>query len=180
MNYWMWQIWSPEHGKNYNYTKNQQIYVLAQSIRSKEAELLLNNGDIIFIYETKTGPIEEKYPKLFCWDDIPVKGNDKLVNFLKNTFNIDFMKFPKIAKINEIDTIILSDGEKSITLKLNLLVRPQIKNEQEASLTIGDGRTAKCWASNEDGKIVLYDFYHSEPSRGGWTTRYIRISLCRF
>lgn len=158
----MWQIWAPEYGKNHNYTKNQEIKIEGQSKRDKQAHLLLNNDDIIFIYETKTGPKPKTYDVLFHWDDADEPGivNDKLYVFLEKYFT----KKPAIIKTKDKNIIILSDGDKFIPLMLNMSERQSNKKYVEASLTIGDGRTFKCWAENEDNKIVLYD-YERLPSR---------------
>ncbi|VVB87514.1 Uncharacterised protein [uncultured archaeon] len=166
MNFRMWQIWPPEYGDSNNYTTNQEISVLEQSKRSKQAQNLLNNGDLIFIYETKTAPKYKKYPVYFCWDDVDVLGtsNNELYNFLNKYYNINFTKKPKIRKINEKNTIILSDGEKKIILGLNVPHRPPNGKYVEATLII-DERPIKCWADTEDNKLILYDHQYEMRNR---------------
>lgn len=166
MKFRMWQIWPPEYGDSNDYTKDKEISVWEQSKRSKQAQNLLNNGDIIFIYETKTGPKYKKYPVYFCWDDVDVLGtaNNELYDFLNKYYNINFTRKPKIRKINEKNTIILSDGEKKIILRLNMPQRPPNGKYVEATLIIGE-RPIKCWADTEDNKVILHDYQYEMRNR---------------
>jgi hypothetical protein len=175
MNYWMWQTWPNCVDDNENDVKiNQKFSIWAQSKRTKGEENFLDKGDIILFYETKTQPTRKEWEVFFSWDDVDIPGinNYELYGFLNNYFNINFMRKPDIRKIKEKSVIILSDGEKTITLKLNLLARPPPTKEVTTSLTIDNARTIKCWATNEDNKITLYKIEPLPPrvskkGRGG-------------
>jgi hypothetical protein len=159
MNYWMWQTWPDDVGDDYHNVKiNQKYSIVAQSKRTKGEENFLNKGDIIFFYETKTKPTSIDWEVFFSWDDVDIPGinNYEFYVFLDKYFNINFTKKPDIRKINEKNVIILSDGGKTITIKLNLLARPPLKKEVQTSLTINGVKTINCWATNEDNKITLY------------------------
>lgn len=173
MNYWMWQTWPENVGDDDNNVKiNEKYSIVAQSKRTKGDEKFFNKGDIIFFYETKTKPARLAWEFFFTWDDVPGIANDELRSFLIKYFNINFTKKPDIKKINEKNIIILSDGRKTISLKLNLLARPPPTKEVKTSLTIDGVRTIDCWASNEDNKITLYKIEPlpkqvSKKGRGG-------------
>lgn len=70
---------------------------------------------------------------LFRWDKIPVRDNWKLIKFLKQNYNIDWVKTAKIKKINGGKTIKLFTEINSLSLILN--------DENTVSLKIDDGRT---------------------------------------
>lgn len=171
MNSRMWQIWAPDYSNSNDYTKNQKIFVWEQSKRSKQAQHLLNNGDLIFIYETKTGPEHLDYELYFCWDDVSGIANDELCNFLNKYFDVNFTGEILIKKINETNTIILSDGNISIPLILYMPHRPPNGKYVEATLIIGE-IPIKCWAEIENNKLKLYHYYsfnkgERKEGRGG-------------
>jgi len=56
---------------------------------------------------------------LFRWGNIPGKDNGKLIEFLTRKFGIDWVKTPNVDKIDEGRTIRLTDGNNSLSLKLN-------------------------------------------------------------
>ncbi len=153
----MWQVWPPEKddANQHHYTKNQPIKFWAQSKRSNEAEFLLNNKDLVFIYETKTGPEHLDYDWYFSWDDVSLAD---LQIFLNKYYNINFAKKPELRRIKEKNIIIISDGETKISLMLNMPTRPHNGKNVEATLTIGERRPIKCWAENENDKLELYHY----------------------
>src|SRR3990172_6257052 len=75
-------------------------------------------------------PLEYKSEYLFDWDNIPGNDSDRLIEFLKKNYNVEWVSAENINKTN--DTIEISNGTKSLSLKL--------VNER-VYLTINDGRT---------------------------------------
>jgi hypothetical protein len=139
MKYWLNTIWPPLNGENHYFTN-----ISAQD-RSKKAVELLGQDDLVFFYETKTGP-NDKYPWLFCWDD-----GDGLLNYLKTNFHISFSKSPSIEK----DTITLSNGRTTIRVGLNLGKKIREK-EYEAILNINDEKTINVYMDIENGERNIY------------------------
>jgi|GEM_PF-484527 len=102
------------------------------------------------INETK----EKTY--VFIWDEIPGKDNEKLIDFLKKNFKIDWVTNAKIEKFDDDKTIKISTGKNSLSLKLN-------DKKTEVILEIDDVKTTnklKAKKGNDGLKI-------SENKRGG-------------
>ncbi len=80
-------------------------------------------------------PVETaKIDYLFSWDEIPGNDSGKLIDFLRQNYDIDWVKIAKIEKIDYGKTIKISTGKNSLSLRLN--------NEKNGvRLTIDDGRT---------------------------------------
>lgn len=94
-----------------------------------------------------SSPSESLY--LFSWDNIPGNDNVRLIEFLKQNFNIDWIESAKIEKFNDIRTISVTTEKNSLSLILN--------NEKTiANLKIDDGRTDKFIAKMENGKLNIY------------------------
>jgi len=65
------------------------------------------------------GVLKEEY--LFSWDDIPENDNLKLIEFLMQNFDIDWVKAAKIEKIDNDKTIRVSTEKNLLLLKLRFL-----------------------------------------------------------
>jgi hypothetical protein len=87
---------------------------------------------------------------LFSWDHIPGNDNEKLINFLKDRFGINWAETANIEKIDNDKTISLNLESKFIFLKLN-------DDQTKASLIIDDVRTEEFVAKMENGKLKIYD-----------------------
>lgn len=61
--------------------------------------------------------IEEKY--LFSWDEIPGKDSDKLIEYLTGFDESKWIRHAKIEKVDNGNTIKISDEKNSLLLKLN-------------------------------------------------------------
>jgi hypothetical protein len=59
----------------------------------------------------------ERY--LFSWNEIPGPDSSRLIEFLKQDLGIDWAKEEHIKKDEKSGTLTISDGKKSISLKLN-------------------------------------------------------------
>lgn len=91
----------------------------------------------------------EMVPYLFSWDKIPGKDCVRLIDFLKQKFDIDWVKTGKIEKINENKTIKVSNEKKYILLKL--------KDEKtKLKIEINDGKTYEFIAKTENDKLNIY------------------------
>jgi len=86
---------------------------------------------------------------LFCWDNIPGNDNGRLIDFLKQNYDIDWVETAKIEKIDDDKTIILSAEKNSLYLKLN-------DEKTNVSLKFDDVRTGEFTAKMENGKLNIY------------------------
>lgn len=150
MRYWLNTIWPPSNVNGHDYED-----ISAQD-RSKKAVERLEPDDLVFLYETKTGP-NNKYPWLFCWDD-----GCGLLNFLKTKFYINFSKSPSIRI--EKDTITLSNGRKSIRVGLKLMKKIREK-ECKAILNISDEKPINVYLNIENGKRNIYSESTNKKTR---------------
>jgi len=87
---------------------------------------------------------------LFNWDEISERHNGKLMEFLKENYNLDWVDSAKIEKIDDGRTIRISTEIKFLSLKLN-------DEKTMVNLIIDDGRTDEFIAKTESGKLNIYD-----------------------
>lgn len=90
--------------------------------------------------------IEEKY--LFSWDEIPGKDSDKLIEYLTGFDESKWIRHAKIEKVDNGNTIKISDEKNSLLLKLN----------NEKTNLKSDGKMI--WefiVKTEGGKLNIYD-----------------------
>ncbi|MFZ3165987.1 MAG: hypothetical protein WA130_00115 [Candidatus Methanoperedens sp.] len=88
-------------------------------------------------------------PYLFSWDKIPGNDSEQLIDFLKNKFIIDWVKPVKIEKIDDDQTIIMTDETNSLSLTLNY-------DKTIVDIKISDGRTDKFYVKTENGELNIY------------------------
>jgi len=115
---------------------------------------LANSRALIEIGYKNDGGI--KYPALkdflhiFSWGEIPGNDSKRLIEFLVQKFDIDWVKTAKIEKIENGKIIRLIDENNFILLKLNT-------DETNVKLEINDGRTYKLIVKKENNKLNIYD-----------------------
>jgi len=86
---------------------------------------------------------------MFSWDEIPGKGEERLIGFLAKKLDIDWVKTAKIERIDNGKTIKVSDEKSSLSLKLNDKIT-------EVILEIDDLRRDEFMAKMENGKLNIY------------------------
>ena len=92
-----------------------------------------------------------EYPMyLFSWGNIPESENEKLIDFLKQNFDIDWVRTAKIEKIEDGQIIKVSFENNSLFLRLN-------DEKTKVHLKIADGRTAEFIVKTENDKLNIYD-----------------------
>lgn len=87
------------------------------------------------------------HPYLFSWNKISGNNDRRFIEFLKQNYSIDWVKKPKIEKIDEM-TIKVSNGKNSLLLKL-------IDGEKKVSLEIDGGGTDE-FIVIENGERSIY------------------------
>ena len=87
---------------------------------------------------------------LFSWDEIPGNDDERIIEFLKDELKIEWAKTENISKIDDGKTIIVSNKEKSLSLKLN-------DEKTKVNLKIDDGRVHEFTVKTENGKLNIYD-----------------------
>ncbi len=87
---------------------------------------------------------------LFNWDDIPGNDSGKLIDFLKQSYSVDWIKAENIEKSDDGNTIRASAGNNSLSLSLN-------DEKTNVNLEIDDGRTDKFIVKTENGELNIYD-----------------------
>ena len=125
------------NGNNVDPLKASPVMVhLAECLRElisknegAEKPTLILNGDILELalseYNT-SAMIFERFMELimpkwhvFGWKKIPGKDKEKFIKFLAQNFDIDWAKDAEIEKSNNDNAINLSNGENSLSLKLD-------------------------------------------------------------
>ena len=122
----------------------------AASVKVKEVKLF-EIGDIIEITDDRVEFADRKYylSYLFSWDDITGNDKEKLKEFLKQKFGVNWVTTAQIVPIDNGKTIMVSFEENYLSLKLN-------DEQTEVNLEIDDGRTDKFVAKNENSKLNIY------------------------
>jgi len=86
---------------------------------------------------------------LFSWDEISGNDDERIIEILKDKLKIEWAKTENISKIDDGKTIIVSNKEKSLSLKLN-------DEETKVNLKIDDGRVDEFTVKAENGKLKIY------------------------
>ena len=122
----------------------------AASVKVKEVKLF-EIGDIIEITDDWVEFADRKYylSYLFSWDDITGNDEEKLKEFLKQKFGVNWVTTAQIVQIDNGKTIMVSFQENYLSLKLN-------DEQTEVNLEIDDGRTDKFVAKIENSKLNIY------------------------
>lgn len=97
----------------------------------------------------KTFPEESLMEYIFSWDEIPGKDDDKLIDFLRQRFSIDWPTAKGIEKNSNDKVVKIIADDRSLSLELN-------DDRTEVTLKISDGRTSKLIARDEDGELNIY------------------------
>ena len=88
---------------------------------------------------------------LFGWDEIPGNNGERFIEFLKDELKIEWAKIENISKIDDGKTIIVSNKEKSLSLKLN-------DEKTKVNLKIDDGRVDEFTVKTENDKLNIYNW----------------------
>lgn len=87
---------------------------------------------------------------VFCWNKIPGEDNDRLVEFLKGNYGIEWAEDAGIDAIEEGKTIQVCTENNSLFLVLN-------STKTESILIIDDGRIDKLIADTENDELSIYE-----------------------
>ena len=99
-------------------------------------------------YKSKVSSFNGGY--LFSWDEIPGNDNEKLIDFLKQNYNLDWLREEKIDKIDNDKIIKVSVENNYLSLSLN-------NQNTKVNLKIDDGRNDEFIVKTENGKLNIYN-----------------------
>ncbi len=105
--------------------------------------------DIEEINKTGKRGRPKKNAYLFGWKEIPGNDSEKLTDFLKSNYDVDWVKTAKIAKTDDNKTIMITAGEKYISLNLS-------NENTELDIKIDNGKTDKFIVKTENDKLNIY------------------------
>lgn len=153
------EILDKEQFLNRVYYKNNEFVEWMTDYLAKRTDFLLLRSMLEYANkkqkeaEKKPGP-EVSFAKdryLFCWDEIPVAGNAKLLDFLMYDFIIDRGATTKIDNIDK-KRIMVSEETKSISLILN-------EEKTKVYLEIDGVKISELASRTEDKKLNIYKNY---------------------
>lgn len=85
----------------------------------------------------------------FSWEEIPGNDSERLIDFLKSNYYVDWVKTAKIVKIDNGKTINITDGKNFLSLNLN-------NENTELNLKFDNVKTYKFILKTENGKLIIY------------------------
>jgi predicted phage baseplate assembly protein len=97
--------------------------------------------------------IDELY--LFSWGKVPGNDNGRLIEFLMQYFNIEWINAAKIEKNADVKTIMVTNDTNYLSLTLN-------NEKTNVNLEIDDGRTDIFIVKTENGELNIYDEFSDE------------------
>lgn len=86
---------------------------------------------------------------LFSWDDIPGNDNERLIEYLKQKFGIDWVKTARIEKIDNGRAIRVSTERNSLLLRLN-------DKKTKINIEIDDSKFDELIIKAENGRLNIY------------------------
>lgn len=101
---------------------------------------------------------------MFSWNEIPGNDTNKFIEFLRQNFDINWVKTAKIDKIDGDMTIKVSSENNSLSLKLN-------NEKNKVTLTIDDGRTDEFIAKTENGKLNIIHGWNLDCCIDHWKNK---------
>ena len=108
--------------------------------------------------------IRDTYVKsyyLFSWGENIEHGDEKLIEYLTQTFDIDWAKTPNM-EWNGGGEVIITDEDRAISLRLTDEIT-------KVNLELDDDRTIKLTAKKENGTLNIYKSgFNMRVSGGGW------------
>lgn len=125
--------------------KAKDLNELFKQAKIKRRKLLENRLVNLENIQSKLREICKEY--LFSWKDVPGNDNERLIEFLKKRFGIDWGETAKIEKLN--DTIKISTPKNHVFLKLNA-------EKTKVTIEIDDIRTDEFIVKAEYGKLNIY------------------------
>lgn len=111
------------------------------------------------------GKIRNAYVKsyyLFSWGKNIENGNENLIEYLTQTFDIDWAKTPNTERNDGDEVIRITDEERAISLRLTDEIT-------KVNLELDDDITIKLTAKKENGTLNIYKSgFDMRVSGGGW------------
>jgi|GEM_PF-2100711 len=94
--------------------------------------------------------VEVDVTYMFRWDRVPGKDGERLLNYLRDDFGIDWADSAKIHKCDDDRTIEISIGKNSAEIVMD-------ENKEKAILTINGGKTLELKVRKENRTLTLYN-----------------------
>ncbi len=127
-------------------------------IRGDMIDRSFGSWSCIIPINRKTGEVYDSYwyrmEYLFSWDKVPGNDSKRLIEFLKQKFDISWVETARIEKIDDGKTIRVSTEKNYLSLTLN-------DEQTELNLKIDDGRTTELMVKTENGKLFRMDGVYS-------------------
>ncbi len=121
-------------------------------LEDKDTKENINSSLILNLEPLSSFPsVPKSFANKFDWNSIPGDDNNRLLNFLKNEIDFNRVEKAKIIKKNGGRTILISNEEKSVEIRLN-------ENNENTTLTTNDGRTYNLQVREENGRCNMYYF----------------------
>lgn len=122
------------------------IYIKPPDLKDKENIFKIHLADMPLSPDVDITKLLERY--VFCWDNIPGSDNDKLIEFLKQKFGIEWKKVT-IEKIDDNKTIRIFNDNNSLSL---------IRDDEKSKviIEIDDFRRGELITKMENGMLKIY------------------------
>ncbi len=101
--------------------------------------------------------VEVDVMHLFNWDNVPGKEDGRLLQYLKEDFDISWAEDARMYKSDDGRTIHIQEGANSAQIIID-------ENEETAMLTIRNGNTYELNVKNECGRFIIYNTKNIDAS----------------
>lgn len=132
------------------------LFCPVYNLSDKEVTLRLHDTIAIIDFIKTTSFKNEKY--LFGWDSVHGNDNNRLLSFLKEDFNINWVDNAEITKTYDNKTIRIFNEEKMVEITLD-------EDKKKAMLKIGEARICDLLVKRENSKLNIYRSGGKEFSR---------------
>jgi len=99
----------------------------------------------------KTFPDHFESKHLFTWDNVPGSDGERLLNYLRAEYGIDWAEDAQISKSDDGRTITITDGENSARVTLDEMY------SEKAELKIEGGKTDNLEVKEKNGEIRIHE-----------------------
>jgi CRISPR-associated protein Cas10/Cmr2 subtype III-B len=129
----------------------ERLFKRTSKTEYQELSSTIEEGLQESVFESLLEYIPEPYPRyLFTWDKVPGSDNEKLLNYLKENHNANWVESAEISKSSDGRTIRISKENNSAEIRIN-------EKEENVILEIDSIRIYDLKVKLENGRLKIFE-----------------------